>query len=144
MTTRILLAVDDSPAAMAAARVALDLAARLPARIRALSVVADHLLSDVLARRSDYPDLPARRATAGTSVLEHITELARQAGLDIETRQLGGEPARHILAEARGWPADFIVIGKSGGRRLGEPYVGSQTAHVLEFADLPVLVVPPP
>jgi hypothetical protein len=35
------------------------------------------------------------------------------------------------------------VIGKSGGRRLGEPYVGSQTAHVLEFADRPVLVVPP-
>jgi nucleotide-binding universal stress UspA family protein len=68
----------------------------------------------------------------------------RPAGWEIETRQLGGEPARHILTEARGWPADLIVIGKSGGRQLGEPYVGSQTAHVLEFADRPVLVVPPP
>lgn len=144
MITRILLAVDDSPAALAAARLTLDLATRLPARIRMVSVVADHTLSAALAGRSAYPDLSARREAASTSVLDHIAELARQAGLEIETRQLGGEPARHILTEARGWPADLIVIGKSGGRRLGEPYVGSQTAHVLEFADRPVLVVPPP
>jgi hypothetical protein len=35
-----------------------------------------------------------------------------------------------------------IVIGRSGGRRSGEPYVGSEVRHVLEFADQPVLVVP--
>ncbi|HEX2498252.1 MAG TPA: universal stress protein [Actinomycetes bacterium] len=144
MITRILLAVDDSPAALAAARLALDLAARLPARIRALSVVASHSLNDALALQSGYSDLPARREAAGTSVLDYIAELTRQAGLELETRQLSGEPARHILTEAREWPADLIVIGKSGGRQLGEPYVGSQTSHVLEFADRPVLVVPPP
>ena len=29
-------------------------------------------------------------------------------------------------------------------RRTGDPYVGSETAHVLEFAEQPVLVVPTP
>ena len=144
MITRILVAVDDSPAALAAARAAIDLAGPLKARLRALSVIGDHTLRDTLVARSSFPDVPARREAAGVSLLEHVAELARQAAVEIETRQLGGEPARLILAEARAWAADLVVIGKSGRHRLGEPYVGGQTAHVLEFADRPVLVIPPP
>jgi nucleotide-binding universal stress UspA family protein len=40
------------------------------------------------------------------------------------------------------WDADLIVVGRSDLRRPGQPYVASQTEHVLEFTRLPVVVVP--
>jgi nucleotide-binding universal stress UspA family protein len=55
-----------------------------------------------------------------------------------------GSPARRILGEAQAWAADLTVIARSQQRRrTGDPYVGSETAHVLEFAEQPVLVVSP-
>jgi nucleotide-binding universal stress UspA family protein len=145
MITRILLAVDDSPGALAAARTAVELAAPLGARIRAVHVLRDHVLSDALEAATGHPDLEERRDVAASSVLDHVALLARQAGVDVEQDQLEGEPASCILAQARAWPADLIVIGKSDQeRRAGEPYVGSETANVLEFAEQPVLVVAPP
>lgn len=143
MITRILVAVDDSPAALEAARAAIELAARFGARIRAVNVLRDHVLSDELERLG-YRHVGERRGIAAAGVLGRVAALARAAGVEAETCQLEGEPARGILAEARGWPADLIVIAKSSQqRRAGEPYVGGETANVLEFAEQPVLVVPP-
>lgn len=143
MISRILLAVDDSPAALHAARLAIGLAERLSAALLAVNVVQDHVLSDMIAARAGDPGIMSRREFAAASVLGHVTHLAEQRGLTVETRQLEGEAARHILAVAHEWHADLVVIGKSGQRGPGEPYVGSETAHVLEFAEQPVLVVPP-
>ena len=81
-------------------------------------------------------------AAAGT-VLRYVATLADLARMPIETTQLAGEPAPAILEQARVWSADLIVIGRSGSLGVGQPYVGSQTRHVLEFAEVPVLVVPP-
>lgn len=144
MITRILTAVDDSPAALTAARAAVDLAAQLGARVRVVNVLRDGALGDTLAAVSGDPRVGERRGVAAASVLGHVARLARRAGLQVETCQLHGEPARRILAEARGWHADLVVIGRSNqARRAGAPYVGGETAHVLEFAEQPVLVVPP-
>ena len=53
-------------------------------------------------------------------------------------------PVRGISsAEAQAWAADLTVMARSQRRhRAGDPYVGSETAHVLEFTEQPVLVVP--
>jgi nucleotide-binding universal stress UspA family protein len=145
MITRILLAVDDSPAALAAARTAVELAAALGARVRAVHVLRDHVLSNALAAATGQADVGERRDVAASSVLDHVASLARRSGVDVERWQLEGDPARGILAQARAWRADLIVIGKSDQeRRAGEPYVGGETANVLEFAEQPVLVVAPP
>jgi nucleotide-binding universal stress UspA family protein len=145
MITRILLAVDDSPGSLAAARAAIELAAPLGARIRAVHVLRDHVLSSALQAATGRPDAGERLDVAASSVLDHVALLARKAGVDLERALVEGEPARGILAQARAWPADLIVIGKSDQqRRAGAPYVGSETANVLEFAEQPVLVVAPP
>jgi nucleotide-binding universal stress UspA family protein len=145
MITRILLAVDDSPGALAAARVAVDLAARLGGRLRVVNVVRDGHLAEILAAAAGSPGLRERRGDAAAAVLDHVGELARRAGVPVETCQLEGSPARRILGEAQAWAADLTVIARSQQhRRTGDPYVGSETAHVLEFAEQPVLVVPTP
>lgn len=142
MISRILLAVDDSPAALAAARVTVELAQRLDAQVLAVNVLADHVLSNLLARHSADADIARRRGLGAASVLDHVAQMAERAGVSVETQQLEGDVARHVLRLASAWHADMVVIGRSGQHGPGEPYVGSETAHVLEFAELPVLVVP--
>ena len=97
MITRILLAVDDSEGALAAARVAIDLAARLGARLRVVNVVQDGRFGQTLEAASGHPGLGARRGHAAAAVLGHVAELARRCGVKAETSQLQGYPARRIL-----------------------------------------------
>jgi nucleotide-binding universal stress UspA family protein len=144
MITRILVAVDDSPASLHAARFAVELAAGLGARLRVVNVLQDHLLTQALEHTTGTAGVGARREIAAAGVLDRVVGLADAARVQVETVQLEGEPARRILAEAAAWPADLIVIAKSDQqRRAGEPYVGTQTANVLEFAEQPVVVTSP-
>lgn len=138
---RIVLAVDDSPAGLAAARAAVQLAVECSADLRAVHVVTDGDLTRALQSR---PAAAHTRPGAGHHAsLDFVSELAQQARVPVETVLLEGHPARCVIQEAAGWSADVIVLGRSGEHRLGRPYVGSQAQHVMEFAEIPVLVVPP-
>jgi len=143
MIERILLAVDDSPAALAAGRLAVATAQAYGARLRVVTVVEDGLLDERLSVLGNQ-GLKARRASAGSSVLSHVARAAADAGVSAEVLQLEGEAGRRILESARRWPADLVVIGRSERRGAGDPYIGSVTRQVLEFAEQPVLVAPPP
>lgn len=143
MIQRILLAVDDSPDSLAAARVAVELAGSLHAHLRAVHIRPDHALDSELEAATSRSAVALRREQAAAALLARIVELAARAGVDLETSFLAGDIAPAILDAARGWPADLVVIGKSRRAATGEPYVGSQTRSVLEFGEQPVLVVPP-
>ncbi len=107
---RVLVAVDDSPAALRAAHTAANLAAGWHARLHLVTVTADHTLSALLDAAG--PDGGA-------------TGRVEQAGRALRT-----------------WNVNLIVMGRSDRRGPSSAYLGSVTAHVLEFADCPVLVVP--
>jgi len=141
---RILLAVEDSPAGLAAARAAVYVAASWSAQLRAVHVLVDGVLEGALEQRPGAVEVRGRRDAGAVAVLRHVAGLAERAGVTAETLALSGSPASCILEQARTWPADLVVIGRVGGGRLGQPYVGSEVRHVLEFATVPVLVVPPP
>ena len=145
MIRRILVAVDDSPPGVAAARVAVALAGALHARLCAVHVLQDHLLSDMIAATSSRPDVGRRRQAAAGSVLDHVRRLAEtEPGLAVEGRLAEGELGPAILAEARGWGADLVVVGRHSSTGPGEGRLGDAIPSVLEFAEVPVLVVPPP
>ena len=147
--TRILVAVNDSPAGLAAARAAIWLGTESRATVLAVHVIADEAPQDGRGPPGghDRPspggtvdaDIRAREATA---VLDFVAGLAQQAGVPLETRMLPGGPGRVILEQAARWGADVIMLGRSGVRHVGQPFVGSQVLYVLEFADVPVVVVP--
>jgi nucleotide-binding universal stress UspA family protein len=138
MISRILLAVDDSPGSLQAARLGIEMAHALGAAVRAVTVVADGATGQLGGA------MGTRRVHAAVTVLGFVATLAGRSELSAETVQLGGEPAAQIIDQARAWPADVIVIGRSRQPGTGQQYVGSQTREVLEFADVPVLVVPTP
>lgn len=122
---RILVAVNDSRPALAAAAAATMLATSLHADLHFVTVTE--------------PDGDS------TGVLRHVADLASQEGLSPTiTTADGGDPFEVLLRVADEWEADLIVMGRSDKRRPGVPYVGSQTEHLLEFTRVPVLVVPDP
>lgn len=118
---RVLLAIDDSAPALAAARLAVELAAGWHAQVRAVWVRPD-------GEGSGFPR-------------HFLDRLAATSAVPIEEIEASGEPFEVLLREARSWDAQLIVMGRSN-RAPGAPYVGSQTEHLLEFTAVPVLVVP--
>lgn len=138
---RILVAVDDSAAGLASARLAVRLATQLGASLRLVHVVGDSGVASAL-KRSGEPALSERRDAAAEGLIRHVEGLARAAGLEAEAIELYGDPAQLILEQARRWPAELIVIGRGAERGLGGPYVGRETRIVLELAEQPVLVMP--
>jgi nucleotide-binding universal stress UspA family protein len=144
MIDRILLAVEDSPAGLRAARVAVELARARKARLRVVHVLVDGELRALLHAAALRPSVTERRRTAAEGLLVQVSRLAIAEGVPTETCQLEGGVAEQILEQARRWHADLIVVGRSSAHGPGAPYVGGQTRHVLEFAEQPVLVVPEP
>lgn len=125
---RMLIAVDDSIASLAAARYAFPLAIGWRSTVRLLTAIGDET-----------------GRGAAEKLLEHVTREAHAAGLDeahVEATVAVGEAFTCILHEAQAWKAELVVMAVSHRDTLRSPYVGSQTEHVLEFTECPVLVVP--
>jgi nucleotide-binding universal stress UspA family protein len=139
VTGTILVAVSDSPAAFKAAGVAADYARRLGASVRAVVVIESGVLDKHL---NGTAETAHRRQLAAEAALRHVAALCATAGVEVTGSQRAGTVAAEILEEARAVDAMLIVMAcvDRPGRAL--PYIGSQTLRVLEFAEVPVLVVP--
>ena len=141
---RMIVAVDDSPAALAAVGVAIALAAQTGARLRFVHVIGDGELVRALSAGRPETHLRERRARSAETLLRHVVHRAGDEGVEADAFTRAGEPARVILGEVSTWGADLVVIGRSDVRGTGRPYVGAVTRHVLEFCEKPALVVPRP
>ena len=129
-TQHILLAVDGSEHAYAAARLVRSLP--LPATCR-ISVVA------VL--------LP--RYAQQFSVLEEVlkqtkTLLAEALPNEVHTELLSGDPADQILTYAEAHHPDLIVLGARGRRAAIGVLLGGVAQRVVEYAPCPVLITRAP
>ncbi len=139
----VLVAVNDSPAAFAAAEVAVALAAQLGAQLRVVTVI-DPASSPVDRRHTTATSRTAERETEANSILKHVVALGASTGLAVTTSLRTGKIAVEILDEAHAVAADMIVLASVDRPGHAIPKVGSHTMRVLEFASVPVLVVPVP
>ena len=139
MSDTILLAVNDSPAAFAAVEVAIDQARRLGARLRVVMVIEDGAMDRHL---DGTAALARRRELAADAVLNHVVAVGMAAGVDVAGRRRTGRVAAEILEEAREVNATLIVMARVTRPGHAIPSIGSHTLRVLEFARIPVLVVP--
>lgn len=141
----VLLATDGSPSALAAARVAHDLAQRHHARVHVVSVVDTRsaplpppldtalLLGDALSGEE------AHRQQQQT-VLE---ELSRAIGTRVEwpVRIMLGGPATSIVQEAHHLGAVLVILGLRRHGRLDRAVHDETTLNVMRNASCPVLGV---
>jgi nucleotide-binding universal stress UspA family protein len=140
--TRVLVAADDSPAALRATRLAVAVAATAGCPLLVVTVVRDGTVTRALGQATSEPLSEQRRRAAASSMVRHALHLAQAAGVVVEGREESGEPGRCLLAVAREWGADLVVIGRSEASSGTFGRVGDVALHVLELSDVPVLVVP--
>ena len=140
--SRVLCAVDFSPASLHAITFAQSLAGEAAARLCVMHVLEPvSVFEPVVAVGPD--GLPAVSADHRREVRQRLEGLVgpdARAFTDVAELVVSGKPYREILRTAGEQRSDLIVIGAHGGR-LGVPAFGSTTAHVVREAQCPVLTV---
>jgi nucleotide-binding universal stress UspA family protein len=139
---RILVALDDTPAAAFAMRHVVPYALEQRSQLTLLTVVP----------------APSRMVVAaGVSPQRIAEEMERQAELhlrqvtatlphelSVTTILRHGDPAEEILALVRAHPVDLICMGARGRGRVSGALLGSVSSAVLHHSPVPVVVLHPP
>lgn len=141
---KILLPCDGSPAALAAVRHALALAADgLAARFVLANVQEPATLYEVV-RAHDAEQIAALKRDAGADLLAAAEALLLGAGAEFESQVLAGEPHHALVELAEREGCDAIVMGRRGDGAAGPSSPGSVALAVLAHSPLPVTLVAAP
>jgi nucleotide-binding universal stress UspA family protein len=146
MYRRILVPVDGSAISKLGLRHAVGLAKEQRARLRVLNVLDDMALVPMM---DGYPAADMTRLidsmkASGQQALDESVALARKSGLRAEAALVearGHAVSEAILADAKKFRADLIVMGTHGRRGMSRLLLGSDAERVLRDAPVPVLLV---
>jgi len=144
---RILVPVDGSAPSAKGLQEAVKIGRQSRARLRLLHVVEEYSAFAAPEVGVNIGPLLDAMKKAGRKTLARVERAARaRAGrLRLDTvlvEDYGGRVADAIVAQARRWRADLIVIGTHGRRGLQRALVGSDAELVVRYSPVPVLLVP--
>ncbi|WP_246983497.1 universal stress protein [Halorientalis marina] len=130
---RILVATDGGPESRAAARAAIDFAARVDAEVVAFSVI-----DTTITRESAFVN-----ALEGNShdAVRRVADEAAERDVAVETAVREGSPAEGIVDYAEDHRIDFVVMGTHGRTGLDRFLTSSVAERVIRHAEMPVLTV---
>jgi nucleotide-binding universal stress UspA family protein len=134
----ILLATDLTAASREATDRAIDLAARLEARLLIVNALEKRRLSGSGA----HERVDQARGERETLLVKVVRE-ARDAGVTAEFLVWEGDPGDSIAAAVEAEHADLVVVGTRGRSGAERMLLGSVSDHVVRHAECPVLVVRP-
>jgi nucleotide-binding universal stress UspA family protein len=148
MSTRILLAVDDSECSRAATESVATYIRPESTTVHVLHVLElDHVIPPALdfARGSGYGADVAARLTHGREAAQRLVDEAsrrlRDAHFVTATVIREGEPRHEILDYAAEWNCDWIVMGSHGRRGFNRFFMGSVSETVARHAHCSVQIV---
>lgn len=151
MYKRILVAFDGSEPSQRALAEAMKLAKEAHAALHVLHIVDEFLVSSTpdasYMSTAYYADAIQALQASGRQILERATQAAAAEGIAIETtleETIGSRVADLIVAKAKEWQADLIVMGTHGRRGLRRIVLGSDAEWVLRSTPIPVLFVRAP
>ena len=145
MYTNLLVATDGSKLSEKAVLHAIGLAEKLGAKVTAFYAAPDYpepvysegIIYEMMSRK----DYAALAATDAEKILSKIAKKAEASGVKCDTRHaLSRAPWEAILAAARKYKCDAIVMGSHGRGGLAALFLGSETQKVLAHSKLPVIV----
>lgn len=142
---RILVAVDGSETSVLALKEAVKLAKEFKAVLRIVNV-ADEYLGYIEGLSVDLDKYTKSIQQYSQSVLHTMQDLAKKAGVNAEVAliEITDVPARvseKIIADAKKWKADIVVVGTHGRSGFGRMILGSVADGVIRHATTPVLLV---
>ncbi len=127
---KILLAVDGSEHAMAAAKLVHDLPLPFGSQVNVVAVM--------IPREAGLKTYPL------THFIEQVSQMLQDKGIMIETELRTGNPAVELIQVAKQTQTDLIVMGAKGLRHTLGILLGGVAQQVVEHAHCPVLVVRAP
>ncbi|WP_353260289.1 universal stress protein [Prochlorothrix hollandica] len=154
---KILVALDQSPAAPKVFNQALSLATAYQSKLKILSCIANNSPTVAMAP-GDFLGAEIYGVDTGTAVaiaeqqmhksledlqlwLQQYAEVATRNGVPTEFDYFCGEPGPSICAAAQEWGSDMVVVGRRGRKGLSEILLGSVSNYVLHHAPCSVLTV---
>ena len=144
MYRKLLVPVDGSKPSTAALLELVKITAHPERVIRLVHVVDQIHWQDEFEGGSVGETLLATRRNSGTQCLADAKLLMAGQHLECECLLLeshGERAAEVIVAHAKAWPADLIVMGTHGRRGIGRLVLGSDAADVIRSAPTAVLMV---
>jgi nucleotide-binding universal stress UspA family protein len=141
---RVLLATDGSPAALAATGAIAAWRFFALSRVRVVAVAPPPSSYTQIALSPAPTDQVANLGAATSAAERHarvVANLLSAAGHDVEIEVRSGQPASEIIAAAREWPADVVVVGSRGSSLLRRLLLGSVARSVWHGVHASVLVV---
>jgi len=144
MYAKILVPVDGSQASAAGLAEAIKIAKSQGSEIRLMNVVDDLSLDYDYGTGVYAFDALEILRKAGRSILDAAEITVRRGGIKTNSVLLesaGRRAADLILAEAKAWSADLVVMGTHGRRGLARLVMGSDAEGVVRACGVPVLLV---
>lgn len=144
MYTRILVPIDGSSTSGRGMEEAVKLARLTGARLRLIHVIEQFVYATGMDGFSMTANLIQVLKESGKKILETGQALAEAAGIPVETtmvESVSGRVCDLVVAEAKSWRADLIVIGTHGRRGVGRVFMGSDAEQIARMAPSPVLLV---
>ena len=144
MYTRILVPVDGSPTSDRGLEEAVKLARLTGARLRLIHVIDLFTYATGMDGFTMTADLLLVLRESGEKMLKACKARVEAAGVPVETallESLAGRVCDQVVAEAKNWEAELIVIGTHGRRGVGRVFMGSDAEQIVRLAASPVLLV---
>jgi nucleotide-binding universal stress UspA family protein len=134
---KILIAVDSGPIAARAFDLGMGLAKEVGAELGLITVVDSIRLAAPSVDAAALQLLPLAREEAR----QLLDKMVAKSGGQAKAFQSEGAPGDEIVAAAKSFGADLIVIGSHGRGGIGRVLMGSVAEAVMRHAPCPVLVV---
>ncbi|HEX8825119.1 MAG TPA: universal stress protein [Archangium sp.] len=136
---RILVAVDSTPVAREAARLGLELAERVSARVTLVHVLP-HAVAE--GETADFAAFERACEEYASGLLAELHQLTGRSGPPTELAVLHGEPAEAISRAAAVEDVDLVIVGTRARGALARTLLGSVADTLLHQCPKPVMVVP--
>lgn len=145
MYQRILVPIDGSETSLLAVDEAIRLARMTGGRLRFLHALDQLSIAYAMDSYEGFsPDWGAALRENGQELLGGAKSSAVAAGVEADTvmhESFNDRLVDVVMAEARQWPADLIVLGTHGRRGIRRLLLGSGAQDILRAACVPVLMV---
>jgi nucleotide-binding universal stress UspA family protein len=144
MYGKILVPVDGSETSTRALNEAIKIAKVQGSQLRLVHIVNEFILDITYSGGLFVQNLIDSLVKTGRSVLDTAEAAAKKEGVRVESvliESIGGVAADLILAQAKKWQPDLIVMGTHGRRGLARAFLGSDAQNVVRDASVPVLLV---
>jgi nucleotide-binding universal stress UspA family protein len=144
MFSSIVVGTDGSSSATQAVREAVDIAAAVGARLELVSAYTPVSEQRLRAERRDAPEdvqwaiNPKQEVETSLAV---AAEIARNAGVNVNTHARQGDPADAILDVAEEQGSDLVILGNKGMTGAKRFLLGSVPDKVSHHAPCSVLIV---